>query len=62
MPNIDTLIHSFSQRIINYQTESHEKLFCSTIDLKYAFSQLNISLDTAKHCKFDIVSYDMTGI
>ena len=47
MPNIETLIDSISQIIIDYKTETADKIYFSTIGLKYAYSQLNLHLDTA---------------
>ena len=38
-----------------------QKIYFSTIDLKYAYSQLNLQPETAKHCNFNIVSGDMRG-
>ena len=61
MPNIETLMDSISQIITNYKTQSAEQIYFSTIDLKYAYSQLNLHPETAKHCNFNIVSGDMTG-
>ena len=61
MPNIETLMDSISQIITNYRTEPADKIYFSTIDLKYAYSQLNPHPETAKHCNFNIVSGDMTG-
>ena len=62
MPNIETLIDSISQIITDYKTEPADKIYFSTIDLRHAYSQLNLHPDTAKHCNFNIVSGDMTGI
>ena len=61
MPNIETLMDSISQIITDFKTELADRIFFSTIDLKYAYSQLNLHPDTAKHCNFNIVSGDMTG-
>ena len=61
MPNIETLLDSISQIITVYKTEPSDKFHFSTIDLKYAYSQLNLHPDTAKNCNFSIVSGDMTG-
>ena len=61
MPNIETLIDSISQIITNYKTEPAEQTHFSTIDLKYAYSQLNLHPETANHCNFNIISGDMTG-
>ena len=49
MPNMETLIDSISQNITDYNTEQSDKIFFFTIDLKYAYSQLNLHLDTAKN-------------
>ena len=61
MPNIETLMDSISQITSDYKTEQADTIYFSTIDLKYAYSQLNLHPETAKHCKFKIVSGDMTG-
>ena len=52
---------SISQIITDYKTEPVDKNYFSTIDLKYAYSELNLHPKTAKHCNFNIVSGDMTG-
>ena len=59
MPNIDSLIDSNSQHI-NDSNQGENKYF-STIDLKYAYSQLNLHPDTARHCNFNIICGDATG-
>ena len=61
MPNIETLIDSISQIINDYKTEPADKIYFSSIDLKYAYSQMNRHPETAKHCNFNIVIGDMTG-
>ena len=61
MPNIESVMDSISQIITNYKTEPAEQIYFSTIDLKYAYSQLNLHPETANHCKFNIISGDMTG-
>ena len=55
MPNIETLPESISQIITDYKTEHGDKIY-STIDLKYAYSQVHLHPDTAKHCNFNIAS------
>ena len=52
---------SISQIITNYKTEQADTIYFSTIDLKNAYSQLNLHPETAKHCNFNIVSGDVTG-
>ena len=59
MPNIDTLIESISQQMS--APASQNITYFSTIDLKYAYSQLNLDTNTANHCNFNIISGDMTG-
>ena len=59
MPNIDTLIESISQQIS--APASQNITHFSTIDLKYAYSQLNLDINTANYCNFNIISGDMTG-
>ena len=59
MPNIDTLIEFISQQI-SAPAPQHTTEF-STLDLKYAYSQLNLDSNNANHCNFNIISGDMTG-
>ena len=59
MPNIDTLIESISQQIS--APAPQKTTYFSTIDLKYAYSQLYQDANTANHCNFNIISGDMTG-
>ena len=59
MPNIDTLIDSISQQIS--APASQNTTYFSMIDMKYAYSQLNLDTNTANHCNFNIISGDMTG-
>ena len=59
MPNIDSLIDSISQHIND--SNQGENVYFSTIDLKYAYSQLNLHPDTPRHCNFNIICGDATG-
>ena len=59
IPNIYTLIESISQRIS--APASQNTTYFSTLDLKYAYSQLNLDTNTANHCNFNIISGDRTG-
>ena len=59
MPNIDTLIEPISQQISGPAPQN--TTYFSTIDLKYAYSQLNLDANAANHCNFNISSGDMTG-
>ena len=58
MPNIDSLIQTISQIL---STAPQETAYFTTLDLQYAYSQLKLHSDTARHCNFNIVSGDMTG-
>ena len=59
MPNIDSPIDSISQH--NNDSNRGENVYFSTIDLKYAYSQLNLHPDTAPHCNFNIICGDATA-
>ena len=59
MPNIDALIESITQQISDLVSQSTK--YFSTLDLKYSYSRLNLDLETANHCNFDIKSGDMSG-
>ena len=59
MPNIDNLIDTIQQNLNT--NASHERAYFSTLDLKYAYNQLNLDLVTARHCNFNIVSGEGTA-
>ena len=61
MPNIDNLIDSTLQIVLNYQL-SLIKIVFSTMNLKYVYNQIKLHPSAAKHCNFNIVSGDMTGM
>ena len=48
LPNIDNLIDTIQQNINT--TASQETAYFSTLDLKYAYSQLNLDPETARYC------------
>ena len=50
MPNIDNLIDTIQQKLNTNATQ--ETAYFSTLDLKYAYSQLNLDPETARHCNF----------
>ena len=58
MPNIESLIQTISQTL---STAPQETAYFMTLDLQYAYSQLNLHSDTAHHCNFNLISGDMTG-
>ena len=59
MPNIDMLIDTISQHLTN--TQNGQQAYFTTLDVKYAYSQLKLHHDTAKHCNFNIICGDSTG-
>ena len=59
MPYIKMLIDSISQHLTNTKKSQHA--YFSTIDLKYAYSQLQMHKDTAKHCNFNIICGESSG-
>ena len=59
MPNIEMLIDTISQHLTN--TQNGQQAYFTTLDLKYAYSQLNLHHDTAKHSNFNIICGESTG-
>ena len=59
MPNIECLIDSLSQEITNNTVQG--QAWFKTIDWKYAYSQIPLHPDTAKHCNFNLVPGEATG-
>ena len=59
MPNIDMLIDTISQHLTN--TQNGKQAYFTTLDLKYAYSQLKLHHDTAKHCNFNIIRGESSG-
>ena len=59
MPNIDMLIDTISQHLTN--TQNGQQAYFTTLDLKYAYSQLKLHHDTAKYCNFNIICAESTG-
>ena len=59
MPNIDNLIDTIQQNLNT--SASQETAYYSTLDLKYAYSQLKLDPETARHCNFNIISGERTG-
>ena len=58
MPNIDSLFGSISQHIND--SNQCDNVYFSTIDLKYAHSQLKLHPDTSRHCNFNIICGEST--
>ena len=59
MLKIDSFLDSISQHIND--SNQGDNVYFSTIDLKYACSQLNLHPDTARHCNFNIICGYATG-
>ena len=59
MPNIDNIIDT-NQQNLNTNV-SQETAYFSTLDWNYAYSQLNLDPETARHCNFKIISGERTG-
>ena len=58
MPNVDELIDGVSQIITS---ASEGSLFFTVLDLKYAYSQIKLTAETAKQCNFNIIGGIATG-
>ena len=59
MPNTDNLNDMIQQNLNT--NASQETAYFSTLDLKYAYSQLNLEPETARPCTFNIISVEGTG-
>ena len=53
------LIDTISQHLTN--TQNVPEAYFTALDLKYAYSQLKLNHDTAKHCNFNIICGESTG-
>ena len=58
MPNVDELIDGDSQIIT---ATSEGSLYFTVLDLKYAYSHIRLTAETAKQCNFNIVGGQATG-
>ena len=59
IPNVDELIDGVSQIITATAVGT---LYFTVLDLKYAYSRIRLTADTAKQCNFNIVGGQATGI
>ena len=59
MHNIECLMDNIAQSIT--QSSNEGQLLFSTIDLRYAYSQLPLDEDTANQCNFNIIGGQATG-
>ena len=58
-PNIDNLFDTIQQNLNT--NASQETAYSSTLVLKYAYSQLILDPETARHCNFNIISGEGTS-
>ena len=58
MPNVDELLDGVSQ-IVTAKTNG--TLYFTVLDLKYAYSQIRLTAETDKQCKFNMVGGQATG-
>ena len=59
MPNNEMPINTISQNLTN--TQNGQQAHFSTLDLKYAYNQLQMHKNTAKHYNFIIIYRESTG-
>ena len=57
--NLEMLIDTISQHQTN--TENGQQAYFTTLDLKYAYSELKLHHDTEKHCNFIIICGESTS-
>ena len=57
MPNLDNLMDMIAEQVGKEKTG---KTFFTTLDLTYAYGQ--VEQDTAKHCNFQVVGGEATGV
>ena len=58
IPNVDELLDRVSQIVT---AKLQDTLYFTVLDLKYAYSQLRLTAETAKQCKFNIFGGQATG-
>ena len=61
MPNLDDLSDRVSKKSIKASENQSMPFWASTIDLDYAFGQVELTEETAKHCVIAIVGGNCTG-
>ena len=59
MPNTDNLNDTIQQNLNT--NASQETAYFSTLELRYAYSQIILDLETARYCNFNIISSEGTG-
>ena len=59
MPNLDDLLNTLAETIT---TQKGEKVWFTSVDLKYAFGQVFLNPELTKHCNFAIIGVKASGI
>ena len=59
MPNLEDLTNSLAETI---KTGEKGKIWFSSVDLKYAYGQVELNEELAKHCNFAIIGGNASGI
>ena len=58
MPNLDTVMDMIAEHVAKKTGQT----FYTTLDMTYAYGQVELSKDTARQCTFQIVGGEATGI
>ena len=59
MPNLENLMDMIAEQV---GTEKTGKTYFTSLDLTYAYGQVELSSDTSKHCNFQIIGGEATGV
>ena len=59
MPNLDDLLNTLAE---TSTTQKGEKVWFTSVDLNYAFGQVFLNPELAKHCNFAIIGGNASGI
>ena len=59
MPNLEDLLNTLAETIT---AKDGEKVWFTSVDLKYAFGQVPLNPELAKHCNFVIIGGKASGI
>ena len=58
MPNLEHLVDLVAEHIDN---KEQEKALYTSLDMRYAYGQMPLEEETAKHCNFQIIGGKATG-
>ena len=58
MPNLEHLVDLVAEQLDN---KEQEKAFYTSLDMRYAYGQVPLDEETAKHCNFQIIGGKATG-